>query len=220
MAGLSAEEALAVSKKYTDSSIEGTAGVLAGKNCTIQSITDITGGHRITFAWTPDSGDPRTDYMDVMDGTDGQDGNDGQDGVSPAITISNITGGHRVSIYDATHTETPQTFDVMDGTAATIAVGNVTSGTTASVTNSGTADAAVFDFVLPKGDSGVSISNAQIDANGHLIITFSDGTAQNPHTQDAGAVNGCTVVTLTQQQYEQLTEQQKMDDTKLYWITN
>lgn len=40
------------------------------------------------------------------------------------------------------------------GSAATIAVGNVTSGTTASVTNSGTSSAAVFDFVLPKGEKG------------------------------------------------------------------
>lgn len=40
------------------------------------------------------------------------------------------------------------------GAAATIAVGTVTSGATASVTNSGTSSAAVFDFVLPKGDKG------------------------------------------------------------------
>lgn len=40
------------------------------------------------------------------------------------------------------------------GSAATIAVGNVASGTTASVTNSGTSSAAVFDFVLPKGEKG------------------------------------------------------------------
>lgn len=40
------------------------------------------------------------------------------------------------------------------GTAATIQVGSVSSGTTAGVTNSGTSTAAVFDFVLPKGDKG------------------------------------------------------------------
>lgn len=40
------------------------------------------------------------------------------------------------------------------GSAATIAVGNVTSGSSASVVNSGTSSAAVFDFVLPKGDKG------------------------------------------------------------------
>ena len=37
------------------------------------------------------------------------------------------------------------------GRAATIKVGTVVSGNTASVTNVGTSDAAVFNFVLPKG---------------------------------------------------------------------
>ena len=40
------------------------------------------------------------------------------------------------------------------GLAATINVGTVTGGAVASVTNSGTTSAAVFDFVLPKGDKG------------------------------------------------------------------
>lgn len=37
-----------------------------------------------------------------------------------------------------------------DGAAATVEIGTVTTGETASVTNSGTANAAVLDFVLPK----------------------------------------------------------------------
>lgn len=41
-----------------------------------------------------------------------------------------------------------------DGVSATIAVGTVTSGEAASVTNSGTESAAIFDFVLPKGEKG------------------------------------------------------------------
>lgn len=44
-----------------------------------------------------------------------------------------------------------------DGTAATVAVGTVTTGepdTPASVTNSGTQNAAVLDFVIPKGEKG------------------------------------------------------------------
>ena len=44
------------------------------------------------------------------------------------------------------------------GRAATIAVGTVVSGDTASVTNVGTSDAAVFNFVLPKGaDADTSV---------------------------------------------------------------
>lgn len=44
--------------------------------------------------------------------------------------------------------------DGVDGKAATITVGTVTEGEKASVVNSGTTSAAVFDFVLPKGDTG------------------------------------------------------------------
>ena len=47
--------------------------------------------------------------------------------------------------------------DGQDGAAATITVGTVTTGaegSQAQVTNSGTANAAIFDFVIPKGDTG------------------------------------------------------------------
>ena len=47
--------------------------------------------------------------------------------------------------------------DGQDGAAATVTVGTVTTGaegSQASVTNSGTANAAVLDFVIPKGDTG------------------------------------------------------------------
>jgi len=40
------------------------------------------------------------------------------------------------------------------GTAASVSIGTVITGTNAAVTNSGTASAAVFDFVIPKGDKG------------------------------------------------------------------
>lgn len=64
---MKALEAYAISKKYTDSSLEG-AGALKGKPCTIDSIVEIDGGHRITFKWTGDSGTEYTDTLDVMDG--------------------------------------------------------------------------------------------------------------------------------------------------------
>ena len=54
------------------------------------------------------------------------------------------------------------------GRAATIKVGTVVSGATASVTNVGTSDAAVFNFVLPKGaDADTSvIKSLQSDVQG------------------------------------------------------
>lgn len=42
----------------------------------------------------------------------------------------------------------------MDGQAATVQIGKVESGDVASVTNVGTENAAILDFVLPKGEAG------------------------------------------------------------------
>ena len=47
-----------------------------------------------------------------LQGETGPAGSDGQDGVSPLVSVSEITGGHRVSIQDADGTSS---FDVMDG---------------------------------------------------------------------------------------------------------
>lgn len=60
----------ALSRKYTDESVAG-GGTIKGKNCQIQSITSITGGHRVVFVWYLDDGTVQTSTMDVMDGADG-----------------------------------------------------------------------------------------------------------------------------------------------------
>ena len=48
----------------------------------------------------------------------------------------------------------PQGLKGESGTAATITIGSVSAGTAAKVTNSGTSTAAVFDFVIPRGEKG------------------------------------------------------------------
>ena len=63
----------ALSKKYTDVTVEG-GGAIKGKNCVISDISDITGGHRVEFSWTLDSGLVQTATMDVMDGEQGETG--------------------------------------------------------------------------------------------------------------------------------------------------
>jgi hypothetical protein len=63
-------ETLAVAKTYTDETVIG-GGAIKGKNCTISSITEITGGHRVTFQWTLDDGTVQTGTMDIMDGQSG-----------------------------------------------------------------------------------------------------------------------------------------------------
>lgn len=62
-----------------------------------------------------------------------------------------------------------------DGKSATIRIGTVTSGTTPSVTNSGTATDAVFDFVLKKGDKGNKGDKGDAGADGKDGVDGKDG---------------------------------------------
>lgn len=88
MGAISGEEAIAIANQYTEESLAG-AGAVAGVPCQIQSITDITGGHRVTFLWVDNNGDSHTSSMDVLNGVNGQDGRDGADGKGiKAVTIN------------------------------------------------------------------------------------------------------------------------------------
>lgn len=49
-------------------------------------------------------------------------GANGKDGVSPTVTVTVITGGHRVTITDATGTKTFDVMDGEDGSGASIAL--------------------------------------------------------------------------------------------------
>lgn len=66
----------ALSKKYTDNTTDALGGV-KGAPATIKSITEIDGGHRVTFEWTGTSGKKETSTLDVMNGVNGKDGKDG-----------------------------------------------------------------------------------------------------------------------------------------------
>lgn len=107
------------------------------------------------------------------DGQAGKDGDPGQDGFSPTVTITDITGGHRVTITDATGAKS---IDVMDGAAGqngspgqdgqdgqdgfspTVSVSAITGGHQVSVTDaSGTKTFNVMD-----GQQGPAGSDATV----------------------------------------------------------
>ena len=93
----------ALSKKYTKDTADAL-GAVKGAPCTIKSITEIEGGHRITFEWTSDSGVKQTNTMDVMDGVDGQDGSKGDTGLGiKAVSVN--SSNHLVVTYDDDTTE-------------------------------------------------------------------------------------------------------------------
>ena len=82
-------------------------------------VTAITGGNKVeitdangTKIFNVMNGTNGTNGVDGKDGNNGSDGTNGEDGISPTISVSEITGGHRVTITDVNGT---QTFDVMDG---------------------------------------------------------------------------------------------------------
>ena len=127
-------------------------------------------------------------------GNDGEDGQDGQDGESSTITIGTVTTGEAGSDASVTNsgTESAAVLDFViprgntgasgndgqDGAAATISVGTVTTGaagSNASVTNSGTENAAVFDFVIPRGADGTNGSDGS-DGEDGAAATISVGT--------------------------------------------
>ena len=99
------KKALAASKTYTNEVVVG-GGAIKGKNCVIDSITDITVGttvvgHTVTFKWTLDNGTVQTDSIDVMDGVDGEKGDTGLGIKSVAFDSSN----HLIITYDDNTTE-------------------------------------------------------------------------------------------------------------------
>lgn len=77
-----------LAKKYTDNTVNG-GGAIKGKNCTIDSITPITNGNRVTFKWTLDDGTVQTNTMDVINGEIGPVGPAGKGIASMAVNASN-----------------------------------------------------------------------------------------------------------------------------------
>lgn len=133
----------------------------------------------------------------------GPKGDTGEPGFSPEVVINEVEGGHKLTIIEA---DGEQEFYVMDGApgergengeqgpegpkgdtgergpagaAATIQVGTVTTGepgTNAAVTNSGTAQNAIFDFTIPRGDAGSG--GGAINVYGVTIEKVDSGSIQ------------------------------------------
>ena len=76
---LDGKKALSLANEYTKETVEGV-GAIEGKPCQIQSITEITGGHRVTYLWVDNDGNSHTSTMDVMNGLNGADGAKGDKG--------------------------------------------------------------------------------------------------------------------------------------------
>lgn len=133
-------------------------------------------------------------YVDGSEVAQIEDGTDGTDGISPSISVTDITGGHRVVITDKDGTES---FDVEDG--ATGATPNLTIGTVetleptddATATITGTPENPVLNLGIPQGEQGeVTLAdlNAALmdkadvitDTASGSIASFTDGADNLP----------------------------------------
>lgn len=115
--------------------------------------------------------------QDGADGQDGANGQNGQDGVSPAVTVSNIAGGHRVNITDADHPG-GQNFDVMDGVNGT----NGTNGTNG------------YSPTATVSKSGKTTTISITDKNGTTTATVNDGATDYNDLENKPSINGETLV--------------------------
>lgn len=127
--------------------------------------------------------------FNIPRGNDGAQGDPGQPGQAATVTVGSTTTGAAGTNASVTNSGTtsaavldftiPRGADGADGqdgqdgapgAAATIAVGSTSTGaagSSASVTNSGTSSAAVFDFVIPKGDTGAAGADGADGADGY-----------------------------------------------------
>lgn len=165
----------------TTSTFTVTNGI-DGVNPTV-TVGSTTTGNPGTNASVVNSGTAQDIVLDftIPRGDKGDPGEDGADGFSPIATVTTTPTGATISITDANGTTTTNITNGTDGSAATIAVGTVTTGLPTdptSVTNVGTSSAAVFDFTIPKGDTGSTgatgngIVNTEYISSSGLVDTY------------------------------------------------
>ena len=129
-----------------------------------------------------------------IDGADGDPGAPGADGLSAyEVAVANGFVGDEAAWLASLVGPTGATGATgAQGTAATIAVGTVTTGaagSAASITNVGTSSAAIFDFTIPRGDTGSS--------GGGTITLNSITGAYLVYAADRGTIINCTANTFT-----------------------
>lgn len=107
---------------FAFTNLKGETGQTGATGATGNGIASIakTGSSGLVDTYTITYTNGNTATFTVTNGADGApgragaDGTDGTDGISPAVTITSITGGHTVTITDADH-PSGQSFNIMDG---------------------------------------------------------------------------------------------------------
>ena len=171
---------------------QGAPGSGGGGGGTVSvTVGETTTGEPGTEASVVNSGDDQNVVLEFtiprgeagQDGAAGADGQDGAPGQAATITVGSVSTGEPGTNASVTNsgTENAAVFDFViprgadgtpgqngedgaDGQAATITVGNVTTGdpgTDVIINNSGTENAAILDFTIPRGAPGADGQDGQ-----------------------------------------------------------
>ena len=116
-------------------SVKGISSISKTGSSGLVDTYTITYSDGTTTSFTVTNGDDGAQGPEGPEGPQGPSGADGEDGYSPEVTITTITGGHRVTITDADHPQ-GQSFDVMDGSGGgASAMSDLTDVTLTSLAN-------------------------------------------------------------------------------------
>lgn len=131
---------LAAARKYTDGSIAGYTGILAGKNCKIQSITPTANNSNIiTFAWTKDDGTQKTTDLEVMNGV----------GITN-ITLDPTTDHLKITLSDGTIKDCGKGIYTVSARNTTTVDPDKPAKVTSTIDN--TNKNVYLDFEIPRGE--------------------------------------------------------------------
>ena len=188
--------------------------VLIAPDGTVRDLGDVTGddGSSIqSITRTAGNGAPGTTDTYTVTLTDGRtttfqvyNGKDGEDGVSPSISAAAITGGHRLSITDASGSKT---VDVMDGgngddgVSPTVNVEAITGGHRITITDAtGTKTVDVMDGKDgASGDGAGDMLASDYDPQGKKqdVFAYADAVQGNLNTHDGNTTKHITAAERT-----------------------
>lgn len=192
-----------LSKGYTKSTSD-SLGAVKGAPATIKSITEIDGGHRVTFEWTGTSGTKQTSTLDVMNGVNGKDGKNGAKGTKgdPGQNGQDGTNGQDgIGISKIEKTKTEGLVDTYvitfsDDSTFEYTVTNGKDGKDSS--GSSTGEENVIESIKVNGitqtvaeDKSVNITVPTVDVDKNYVDTELAKKANTNHTHTT--VNGHTV---------------------------
>lgn len=133
-------------------------------------------------------------------------GEDGEDGVSPTVSVTDITGGHRITITDASG---QKTFDVMDGGGGSVDIDDTLTQSGKAADAKTVGDALKLKFGIDGGDISKINVTSSLTVDSEIDIDFNDnqlkgvgdpvenGDAVNKKTLDqaiAGVAAGSTMI--------------------------